>query len=225
MSIFDRFIYKKFSHNGGGILFPEKRDVSEKTVLMTPQRFLAPRKIDARDMCIETSNQFRTPHCAGFTAAGYVEVHQWREQHYPEQVDADEIYQRAKVIDGNNDPGTYLESVAQVIIDMKLVEGEIKYVEDNINSIKFAIHKHLVVIGGFMITNEWNQVNPKTGKIIDLGTDSVKYGGHAVLLCGYSNEGIFIQNSWGSKWGLYGFGLIPWNQVIEQFMYGVVIEK
>jgi hypothetical protein len=36
-------------------------------------------------------------------------------------------------------------------------------------------------------------------------------GGHALSVCGYSDRGALVQNSWGLGWGGAGFGTIGWD--------------
>ena len=55
------------------------------------------------------------------------------------------------------------------------------------------------------------------------GEKAQSYGGHAVLVCGYNPGGVWIENSWGKKWGVGGFGFIEWKAFREQFMYGTVL--
>ena len=40
-------------------------------------------------------------------------------------------------------------------------------------------------------------------------------GGHAFALVGYTPDGFIVQNSWGPKWGLDGFGLLPYEDWAE----------
>jgi hypothetical protein len=152
-----------------------------------------------------------------------IEVRNWRTKHYPEQVDGDAIYREAKKIDGDNNDGTSLDSAGQAAINLGLVSGKLQFVNSDFDSIKYCIHTNLAFVAGFNITNEWNYTDKKTGQILDLGDKAVILGGHAILVCGYDEFGVYIQNSWGSSWGIYGFALIPWSKVSKQFMYGMVI--
>ena len=221
MNIFNRLKYRKTNYVGGGLSTTEVK-ITKKNIFSSAKEFKAPRKLDFREMCLQTDNQGSTPHCAGYSTAGMIEVKNWRDNNYPEQVDADGIYYEAKVLDGNNSDGTSLESAGQAALNLGLINGKLKFITDDDESIKFAIHKHLTFVGGFMITDEWNMVNKNTGEIADF-SNPTNLGGHAVLVCGYCPEGVYIHNSWGSDWGHYGFALIPWNKVTKQFMYGMTI--
>ena len=220
--MFDFLKYKKTNFVGGGLMMPRTLMADRKVAVKTPQ-FVAPKKLDFRDMCIQTSDQGQTSKCAAYSTAGNIEVLNWKKMHYPQQVDPDPIYAEAKRLDGNTSDGTSLDHAAQAALNLKLIEGQINFVDTDINSMKFAIHTNTSFVGGFMITDEWNRVNSETGQISDFGDNARKLGGHAILCCGYSDIGLYIQNSWGSSWGIYGFALIPWAQVTKQYMYGVFV--
>jgi len=236
MFLVDYFKYRKTEFESGGLV-DDATPRSERNVMAVPQQFIAPIRIDSRDMCLSSSNQYQTPHCAGYTAAGYIEFHNWKTFHYPAQVDGDKIYAEAKKIDRNNRDGTTLKSASKAALNLQLIKGTPKYIDypsvnqstlnqeqKRILSIKFALHQHGVVLSGFRITNEWDYVDKKTGMIRDLGDGAQGRGGHAVLLCGYDDKGVYIQNSWGEGWGHYGFAILSWKQYHRQIMQAMVIE-
>lgn len=222
IKFFKKMQYNRTNFMGGG-LTPSRRVQTSMNSLFTDPRFKAPRKLDFRDMCVQTSNQHQTPHCAGYAVAGMIEIRNWQIKHYPEQVDGDAIYYEAKKIDGDDFEGTSLDSAAQAAINLDLINGNLKFVSGDFDSIRFCIHTNLSFVAGFSITDEWNMVNKNTGEIIDYGNKAQKRGGHAVLVCGYSEKGVYIQNSWGQSWGVWGYALIPWIKVTQQYMYGMVI--
>jgi hypothetical protein len=233
----DLWKFKHSNFEAGGLL-EEAMPRGKEDLMKVPVQFIAPRRVDSRDMCLSSSNQYKTPHCAGYTTAGYLEFYNWKTLHYPAQVDGDAIYAEAKKIDGNNRPGTRLKSAARAAIKMGLINGKAKYVdfpsvnrsdlsrkEKRQTSIKFALHQYGVVLSGFGITDEWNWVDKNTGMIRDMGENSSKRGGHAVLLCGYDDSGVYIQNSWGDQWGHYGFAILNWDMYDRQFMRAMIIES
>jgi len=235
--ILDYLKYKKSSFASGD-LFDEIIPRGGVALMKVPEQFISPYRIDSRDMCLSSSNQLQTPNCAGYSMAGYIEYHNWKTIHYPAQVDGDAIYAEAKKIDGNNSPGTYLSSAIQGAINLKLINGTAKYVDyPSINqsgmdiglkrmiSIKFALHQYGVVLAGFRITDEWDWVDKKTGLIRDLGSKAKDKGGHAVLLCGYDMDGVYIQNSWGTEYGHYGFAVLSWKQYVKQIMQAMVVDS
>ena len=221
MSFLDKIFTRKTNFSAGGLFL---EDIPASAVLLKePDKFVAPRKLDFRDMCIETSNQGNYPHCAGYSTAGYIEVQNWRTLHYPEQVDGDKIYAEAKKLDGYSGPGTWIKWTVQGAMNLGLIKGTIEHIIPDRRKLMFAIHEYCVCIAGFDITNEWNCVDGR-GYIPKLN-NSTFHGGHAVLCCGYGPEGVYIQNSWGSSWGLYGFAILSWEQFDSQFKDGVIIRR
>lgn len=215
-------IYKKTHFETGGWMEGEMLEMP-RAAMLARHEYVYPKKLDFRDACLQSSNQDNTPHCAGYSMAGYVEINKWRERHYPEQFDGDAIYREAKKLDKHPEvQGTWIEYAAQAAINLGFINGEIKQIGRSREDIKCAIHSYWACVVGFNITNEWNMVNGY-GVIKNLGDKAILVGGHAVLLCGYSDEGVYIQNSWGTKWGLYGFALLSWEQVDKQLRGGVVI--
>jgi len=197
-------------------------DISKLVSFSVPQKFIAPRKIDNRDLCLQSSNQGTTPHCAGYSTAGFIEVINWKKNNYPEQINGSDIYKKAKEIEGKKYDGTTLELASKAAINLKLITGVNQIVTKSRDSVKFAVHTNNTCIGGFLITDEWNQCNKKTGSVPTF-KKAKSLGGHAVLISGYDSEGVYIQNSWGLNWGLYGFCFMNWDMFDKQFMYGMII--
>ena len=162
--------------------------------------------------------------CVGFGTAGFIEIQNWRVNHYPEQVNGHAIYYQAKKIDNYAGDGTFVKCGVQSALDLGLVKGTGKHVGNNKTDIQFAIHQYCACIGAFRITDEWNMVEKGTGIISNLGDKVKTIGGHCCLIVGYDDRGIYIQNSWSETWALYGFALLSWEQVSRQFMEGMVIE-
>jgi hypothetical protein len=213
--------YKKSDYSGGFCLEDNEPIVASRS-LKAVRNFVAPRRIDNRDMCLRSSNQGNLPHCSGYGTAGYIEVFNWRTKHYPEQIDGSKIYEAAKLLDGMpNVQGSNLRSAANGAINLGLIKGEYQPVGKTINDIKFAIHEYGTVILGFRITSEWNLVDSKTGKI-SISNNPTSLGGHCILGAGFDEEGLYIQNSWGD-WGIYGFAIIPWQLFSLQLMDACVI--
>jgi hypothetical protein len=219
MKIIDKILNKRTTFAAGSCLVMDIPAAAP--VMSAPQSFVAPRSLDFRDMCVMTSDQGRTPHCTGFATAGYIELQNWRTNHHPEQIDGSTIYYVAKKTDGFNGDGTWIKNAAQAALDMKLISGSYQFVPNNRDQLKFAIHSKSACIASFVITEEWNRV-ASDGSIPDWGSKPATIGGHAVLICGYNDKGVFIQNSWGQSWGLYGFCLLSWPQFDRQFQNGII---
>jgi hypothetical protein len=62
---------------------------------------------------------------------------------------------------------------------------------------------------------------PNTSATYDDDIGGAIDGSHAVLAVGYDQYGVWIQNSWGTDWGYYGYGRISWrvvqNDVFEAY--------
>lgn len=222
MGLFSK--YNKTNFEGGGLMIEEVA-LSDPQIYRADKKFVAPRKIDSRDMCLASSNQGSTPHCVGYSTAGFCEIEFWKRSHYPKQISGDDVYKEAKKLDGRADVGgTWLRFGVQAALNLGVIKGEPKKIPTNKNDLKFALHEYGAAVCAFMITNEWNQVNKKNGMIRDLGDKAKTRGGHAVLCVGYDDSGVYIQNSWGSEWGIHGFCILPWKLFDKQFKNAMVIK-
>ena len=214
--------YKKTNNKPKGLLLDGPFGLTPAAPQIS---FFAPNKIDHRDLCIPTDNQADTPYCTAYSTAGYLEIKHWQKKHFPKQYPAVDIYKGAKEIDGYSGDGSWIRFAVESSKNLGLIKGDAKYIVPSIRSIKFAILEFGACIGAFNITNEWNKINRKTGRIVDFGDNAITLGGHAVLICGYDKEGVYIQNSWGKDWGIWGFGLLSWELFQKQFVRGIVIDN
>lgn len=208
---------------------------SEKNSKAPVSGIVNPLKIDNRQICSPTDNQYTTPYCSAFSAAQYFESLYWRETGKLIQLDAEAIYKKAKTIDGlpEGSSGTTLSAAINAAIELcgwdlnkfraatffrkSLSENELK------EQIKFRIHKHAFMLTGFDITNGWYVCSRLTGyKTKSFGNT---IGSHCVLGCGYDETGFYVQNSWGKNWGDSGFGIVPWKYFWHEFNYCAWVEK
>jgi hypothetical protein len=60
---------------------------------------------------------------------------------------------------------------------------------------------------------------------IDTDTTGASRGNHEVLAVGYDQNGLLIQNSWGTDWGNAGFGWLSWNVVQKDIFEAEVIDQ
>ena len=78
-----------------------------------------PLKIDNRQLCSPTDNQGSTPSCAGYSCAQLLESVYWKFTGKPIQLDARQIYKKAKTIDGNQKgDGTTLEAAMTSALEL-----------------------------------------------------------------------------------------------------------
>jgi len=62
------------------------------------------------------------------------------------------------------------------------------------------------------------------GSGIDTDTSGRSRGNHEVFVLGYDQNGVLIQNSWGTGWGNNGFGWLGWNVVETDVFEAEVID-
>ena len=200
---------------------------------MPNHKFVAPRTVDLRDYCTPTSNQGSKPHCAGHAAAAYAENILWRKNDYYEDIDPDMVYYAAKKIDGCQgglESGTTLTAVLQVLLDKGYFDKEkceIKVIwkyDDFENMLKYAIHKFGCCLFAINCTEEAFLLNANKTSITGK-THTRKCGGHALCAVGYNQDGLIFINSWGEEWGMFGFGLITWEALKDQFLYAALLDN
>ena len=196
-------------------------DKSGKAQLV--KNLVNPLEIDNRDLCSPTDDQNITPHCAGFSCAQYLEAINWKKTGKLIQLDAHQIYAKAKLLDGSKDmDGTYLEAALKAGMNLcKFNYAKIKtFVNDETNNtveqMKFILHKYDLCLIGCNITTGWYACNKQAYKIVHT---SQSLGGHAILCCGYTQEGFIIQNHWSKSWGAMGFAVIPYDVFKKEFLY------
>ncbi len=199
--------------------------------LYSAHKFVAPRTVDLRDYCTKTENQGDKPWCAAYTAAGYTENILWRKNDYIEEVDPAMIYREAKRLDGSpNTDGTSLDAVLKVLLNARYFDPKICKIQMIWNypgweeSLKYAIHKFGCCLLACNITEEWYLCGQNKTSITG-NSYNTSVGGHAILACGYNEDGIIIHNSWGEGWGAYGYALITWAALRKQFIYAACLSN
>lgn len=194
---------------------------------------VCPLKIDNRQLCSPTDNQGDSPHCAGYSAAQIAEAIYWKRTGKLVNMDAHQIYAKAKELDGHieqNGTGVTQALIAALLLsafrNKEAVQVNEIYgngMDDTIVKVKNVIHKYDFILGGFRITDDWyNCVN---GKYIINNSANRFIGGHGVVICGYDSQGLFIQNHWSKDWGAKGFAKIPWNVFKEEFLMGAYVSN
>lgn len=170
----------------------------------------------------KVEDQGSTPQCAAYSASSYAESILWRKTgSLPCEVDPHGIYLWAKQHDGDpNGDGTTLVAVLDGLKALgQLGPGCRTRTVMSPFDVKSAIHRYGFCLLGLNITDEWYRGNR------DITSTTARcVGGHAVLGVGYDQEGVWILNSWGPKWGQGGFAHIWWNAFNRQFMYGAFSE-
>ena len=195
-------------------------------------RLDVPVAVDNREYCTAIEDQGAKPWCAAYTAAAFAENVLWRRDGRITQVDPEWIYKWAKKHDGDPDgDGTTLDVVLEALRDHKVFDPGICKVKmvghgrlgTDATDLKAAIHRFGCVLGGFNITEEWYDLSRPGVENVTGKKNNTSCGGHAVLVVGYNQAGVWIENSWGPKWGRQGFGFIEWEAFRAQWMYGTVL--
>jgi hypothetical protein len=207
------------------------KGLSKIPIMRATNKFIAPTVVNSMGLCTITENQGATSKCAAYSTTSWAENILWKQDNYPTQLDYDKVYARAKEIDGDETDGTTLPAAMQALLDVypKLFDQEckpkmIRAFGGNLDDLRYAIHKYGCVVGGFMITEDWYKCDNKCKGWIPVTKGAKPLGGHAVLICGYNQNGLQIQNSWGAKWGENGFATLDWNAAKDQFLYGEVLK-
>lgn len=176
-------------------------------------------------MCLgastKTEDQGSSPKCAAYSASSMAENILWRKTgRLPPDIDPDRLYVYAKRIDGSPNEGTTLTAIGQALLAEKIFDPS-KCIVRTVFSpfdVKAAVHRYGCCLLGLNITNEWY----KGGTEIK-STVAPHVGGHAVVCPGYDQDGVWVQNSWGTNWGQGGFAHISWPAFNRQFMYGMFL--
>lgn len=186
--------------------------------------YVIPATIDYRAQLLPSNDQGQTPKCAAYAMAGWLEFYNWKYHGDARQIDPDALYDAAKQIDGEpNVRGTTLEAVLQAAQNLNFIAGvdlaSIRQI--TASGVEQALHRYGVVLSAFEITESWETATPD-GWLTDGG---LSWGGHAVLVCGYSlvdkPPWYAIQNSWGEH-GWRGFNRMSPEMFKQRFMYGLI---
>ena len=155
-------------------------------------------------------DQGQTPQCvahAGTAWGNCLPV----DDHWQEQV-AHDIYAACKKVDGNNEDGTYVRSLAKVLVAAPYARVG-KYAFGDIDAARAFVLGVGPVVQGIpwtegMETPDANGVIHPTGEVV---------GGHGTCIIGSTGQTdadmAVIQNSWTIKWGLRGLCYILWGEL------------
>jgi hypothetical protein len=84
--------------------------------------------------------------------------------------------------------------------------------DDSAMAIKAVLAKQQPVAIGLRPREGFMNLRGSNGLFSDT-TSPLTGAGHAVLAVGYDQDGLLIQNSWGTGWGDHGFGRLSWDVV------------
>lgn len=191
-----------------------------------------PLKLDFRQQCSVADDQGSTSECAAYSICNWIEALIWKRTGKLINLNPDQVYAGAKQIDGmKNQDGTMLECAIKSAFKLGGFENvdnlKIGFLYNDgttrtIEQIKFLIHKYEFLHIGFNVYQGWFNCNENDPYVKHQGQCA---GGHAVLACGYDNEGLYIQNSWGKSWGAKSFGIVKWDVFLQDFIYSCFVEN
>ena len=96
----------------------------------------------------------------------------------------------------------------------------------NLSSWKTWLASTGPILAAFNVDSSWDNAKSTGGKIDTFHPDTVR-GGHAVCIVGYRSDGRFIvRNSWGTTWGVSGFGYLHPDYIAAAFFneaYGITL--
>jgi len=191
-----------------------------------------PLRVDNRQLASPTDQQGEKPHCAAYSVCGLIEAVNWKRTGRICNLDADQVYARAKTLDGQPGvEGTYLEFAIRAAAELGGLANpaaiKVGFVPNGgddrtVEQVKYLVHKYDFLHAGFSITTGWYSCgkDDPVVKHTDIGM-----GGHAVLIVGYDQAGAYVQNSWGKEWGSMGFAVVPWDVFKKEFMYGCYLQN
>ena len=211
---------------GGGLILTQRK-TRFSVSLDTPSAFVAPNALDNSGYCTPLESQGNNPWCDSYATCQMLQASYWRDFGVQMQFDEAKHYRECKIIDGDTNEGTSLETGLKVAETIALNDKGIipviqaKEIEDD-KDIPYAIHKYGMVLTGLRITDGW-QYTRWNGMIGDGKKD---LGGHAVLSSAYSFSDDFVKgpNWWGVKWGRKGFWKMTRKQFHDQFIYGYAVQ-
>ncbi len=207
------------------------KDLSGKEIVI--DGIVTPLKVDNRQLCSVPNDQGSKPHCAAYSICNIVEALIWKKTGHLIELDADQVYAKAKQLDKNiNEDGTYLEYAIKAAIELggfgkQSKDVKIGFLYNNktdaaMTQLKRLLHKYDFLHTGFLIDNGWYNA---TNRDYVIHKGNISLGGHAVIICGYDQDGVYIQNSWSQAWGSHGFAVLPWSLAKEQLLYCCFIEN
>lgn len=191
-----------------------------------PSDYYPPKHMDRRAELLPSSDQRDSSQCVAYAVAGWLEHYRWKNDGLVAQIDPAPIYARAKQIDGFPlHDGTSLEAGLQAAQDLGLMPCATRVREVNSEAeVKQALHRFGVVLSAFNCTDLWS--TPGEDGWMRPGGQIL--GGHALLICGFSevdgDEYYCLQQSWGEGIGWRGFVRMSPEQFRQEFIMGLVWE-
>ena len=195
-----------------------------------------PRRVDNRKIAVPIRNQGAEGSCVGFAVAKTIEM-AYRKQSKCPDLSERWAYEYAKRHDewpGNNYEGSSVRgglkgaNKAGVCVERfwpyrpnrrgkprsraaadASKHKIVKYTRiAGITNIKAAVHSRGAVAAAAMVHEGW--LRPRRNGVIPFNSRHGMLGGHAFTIVGFGGVGFWVANSWGSRWGKRGFGVLSY---------------
>ena len=146
-------------------------------------------------------DQGDTPHCVGFSG-----IH-WQNAepvlNLLTERDGHDLYDRCKELDGDDEDGSYVRTLARVLKNMGRLDS---YAFGTL----FDARKFLLTQGPIVFGLDWYEglFYPDTSGTVRPWGELC--GGHAILASAADPDWCYLQNSWGTEWGREGHCRISW---------------
>jgi C1A family cysteine protease len=89
----------------------------------------------------------------------------------------------------------------------------------NVDSMKAVLSNRQTIAFGFTVYASFESDDVASSGIVPLPTrDEKVLGGHEVLMVGYLKDQpnyALVRNSWGPKWAMGGYFLMPWAYLLD----------
>ena len=123
------------------------------------------------------------------------------------------------------DPGAFYTEAAKLRIHSYHNLKKNSDPEKNIDEWKRWIASRGPLLVRLVVDETWYKATENGGDLKKF-SDSVKEGGHAVCIVGYTPEHFIVRNSWGEDWGDRGFGYATNDYIEAAFTeaYGVTMD-
>jgi hypothetical protein len=175
--------------------------------------------------------------CVAFASGGQKEGYDYKELGIVPDLSEQFLFGKCKELDGMpNVPGTYIRAAMKTLKDFGICEEayfpyEGKYPPsgspapgylDNAAKYKIAAYASVGITKEALQTALYQNGPLVVGvnvhdSFVNTGSDGIVQfpsgklqGGHAILVVGYNKLGLVFKNSWSTRWGKQGYGIIPW---------------
>lgn len=153
-------------------------------------------------------DQGSTPHCCGFAGAHWSNaepvINDW------DEADAHALYWECKAIDGDDEDGSYIRTVAKALKERGRLD---KYAFGSLlDGRRFLLQQGPVIFG-----LDWREAMFSPGPEGVIRAEGDVCGGHAILAVGADPGYCLLQNSWGKDWGRGGTCRISWDDLERVF--------